>query len=133
MKLLSRSEAQSSKKKENERLIESNIKLRSFYHDFTARIQDAKKDYGAERVKALEDFEKFVKEINEKKSKLLKELVQVQKLLEEKKEAYYALVEKQDDLEEREYNLQEKEKKIELRENFIKELEEKWITKTSTT
>jgi hypothetical protein len=130
MKLLSKNEAQANKKRENEGLIESNIKLRKFYKEITDKIRGAKTDYSGDKLIALESFDRFVSELNEKKSKLLQEYNSIVKAIEDKKEIYYGLIVKQDELEERVYQADEREKKLDLREEFINELERKWTTKT---
>ncbi len=131
MKLLSKNEAYASKKRENEGLIESNIKLRKFYKDISDRIRGAKLDYSEDKLKALKEFDQFCADINEKKSKLLKEFNDISNAIEDKKEIYYGLVVKQDELEEKVYQVNEREKKVELREKFISELERRWNTKTA--
>lgn len=130
MKLLLKPEAEIKKKRENADLIESNIRLRQMYKESADRIRTAKIDYGADKLRALDEFEKFCNSINDKKSKLLQEYNGILKAIENKKEVYYGLVAKQDELEEREFKVIEREKKVDLREKFISELEKKWTAKT---
>ena len=129
MKLLSQIEAQSVKKKENDSLIESNFRLRQTEISIKRRIERAKNNYDPEKMKALADFEKFNEELNQKKSLMLKEMKDIQSLIDEKKDIYYGLVEKQDALEERMHEVSEKEKKLELRQSFVEDLERKWKQK----
>lgn len=125
MKLLQKNEARLKSKKDNEDLIEQNIRLRKYLktvNDKLAKVQD---DYGEEKLKRLADFEKFCAEINERKSKLLKEVVDIEKQIEKKKDIYYGYIEKSDALTEKLYVMQKKEEQLNLRENFVKELEKK--------
>ena len=125
MKLLPKQEAKSRIKKENEELIDANIRLRKQYKNILKKLDTIKDDYTPEKVKRLEDFEKFCIDIQQKESKLLQNLEYIKQEIEKKKEVYYGLIEKQDQLDERIYQADEKEKKLDLRENFLKELEKK--------
>lgn len=125
MKLLERKEATLGLKKDNEELLGTNIRLREMEKQVLRRLNEAKENYDPEKVKALKDFEQFVSELNEKKSQLLKELSAYQKLITERKDIYYGLVERQDELEEKIYQMDEKNKKLDLREAFVKDLEKK--------
>lgn len=129
MRLLTRTEAQSKKKLENEALIESNIRLRGYWQAITLKLNDVKESYEPEKLLKLTEFEHFVKDLQAKKSKLLEELAGLQKLVSETKEMYYALVTKQDALNELKYNLSEENKKLDLREAFVLDLESKWRNK----
>lgn len=125
MQLLAKKEAQIGIKKDNEELIVSNIRLRGMEKQVIERLNEAKLNYDPEKMKALKDFEAFVAEINEKKSKLLAELNALDSLIEERKEIYYGLIEKQDLLEEKINQVEERERKVELREVFATDLERK--------
>ena len=125
MKLLSKIEAETSVKRDNDFLIEKNIRLRRYWGEFLKRLNSVKQDYGPEKLKKLEEFEGFCREINAKRSKLLKELSDLEKLIEDKKEIIYGLVERQDLLEEQVHKIKERENKVELRELFVGELEAK--------
>lgn len=54
-----------------------------------------------------------------KKSELLKELRSIELLIESKKEILYGLIEKQDELDERERNISEQEEKLKLQAQFV--------------
>lgn len=125
MKLLSKSDIQSSVKKDNEELLETNLRLRKGLIGVIKNINTARTDYSSDKVRALKDFDKFVEELNQKKSNLLKELRDLTEVVEKKKDIYYGLIEKQDILEEKLYQMSERESKLDLRESFIKELEKK--------
>jgi hypothetical protein len=125
MKLLSKNESRLKGKKDNEDLIEQNIRLRKYLKDATDKLSKVLDDYGEEKLKRLSDFEKFCVELNEKKSKALKELVDIEKQIEKKKDIYYGFIEKSDALTEKIHIMQKKEDQLNLRENFVKELEKK--------
>lgn len=129
MKLLSQKDVQSSKKKENEALIETNIRLRKFYKDITDKLNVVRENYEPEKVAKLKDFEEFCKDLISKKSKLLEEFNVLERAIKEKKELYYGLIEKQDELEEKIYQVNEAHKKLDLREAFVVDLEQKWKEK----
>lgn len=131
MKLLAQKDAKASIKKDNESLLESNLRLRRLEKNVLDRLNLAKLNYDPEKVKALEDFDRFCKEIQEKKSKLLAEYVQIEKMVETKKDIYYGLIEKQDVLLEEAYQMEEKHKKLDLRESFVVSLEQEFRNKTT--
>lgn len=124
MKLLAKKEAQKGIKKNTEELLESNLRLRKMEMDVLGRLNTAKLNYDPEKVKALEDFERFCKDIMVKKSALLEELNAYTKLIDEKKELYYGLIAKQDALEERRAQILEESRKLDLREAFIISIEQ---------
>ena len=130
MKLLSRNEAQSKIKKDNDELIGTNIRLRSLWKEITQRLNLARDDYDSEKMQKLRKFEEFCREILIKKSKLLEELTGVENAIKEKKELYYGLVVKQDILDERMLDLNEQEKKLEIRQLFLENLEKQFKEKT---
>lgn len=125
MKLLSPTDARSKIQKNNDELIESNIRLRKGLKQVISDLNNAKNDYSSDRVKLLKDFDRFIEEIQVKKNRLLKELKDLTEEIDRKKEVYYGLITKQDMLEEKLYQLNEREIKINLRENFVKDLEKK--------
>lgn len=129
MKLLSRAEAQATKKQENEALIASNIRLREYWKDIMGKLNTLKDDYEPEKVAELRKFEIFVQEIQGKKSKLLEKLAMIQREIEKSKEIYYGYIAKKDELAEMEYRIREENKKLDLREIFITDLEKKWQSK----
>lgn len=125
MKLLTHKEAQIGIKKSNEELLDTNIRLREMEKQVIKRLNEAKLDYEPEKLKALKDFEQFVADLNQKKSKLLEELNAYNKLIEERKDLYYGLVSKQDLLDEKVHQVAEANKKLDLREAFIVDLEKR--------
>lgn len=129
MKLLSRKEAEIGIKKSNEELLGTNVRLREMEKQVLRRLNEAKLNYDPEKVKALKDFEQFIADLNEKKSKALQELNAYNKLIEERKEIYYGLVEKADEVDERLLQIKEANRKLDLREAFIVDLEKKWRDK----
>lgn len=131
MKLLSKTEADSSLKKENEQLIESNIRLRKFWNDINFKLNNARENYDPQKMAKLKDFEAFCKELMAKKEKLLIEYNTLQKAIEQKKEIYYGLITKQDQLDEKIYQMNEQEQKLKLREAFVVDLEVKWKNKNA--
>lgn len=133
MKLLSRPETDSLKKRENEKVLDESIRLQKFHRKVIADLGNAKRNYDPDKVKALEDFKQFCKGIDEQKSKKLQELKVVMDEIDKNKEIYYGLVEKSDLLVEKEAALKERENKAELREKFLSELERKQWNATPTT
>lgn len=129
MKLLNRTEAQMTKKKENDNLILSNIRLREYGKVITERLRTIKDSYEPEKVQRLQDFEDFCKDLMEKKAKILAELAGLQKLVTETKELYYGYVQRSDELLEKKYQIDEDNKKLDLRQIFISDLENKWREK----
>ena len=129
MKLLSTSEARSAKKRENDTLVDSNVRLRSYLKVVTDKLNTLKDDYEPDKLAKLKEFERFCKDLEGKRSLLLKELADWQKLLADTKEIYYGYVAKKDQLTEREYLINEENKKLNLREAFITDLEAKWKNK----
>ena len=131
MKLLGKQEATSLRKQRNDALIDESLRLNGVYKTVKSKLDTIKDNYDPEKLRAMADFEAFCKDLDQKKSKKLKELVAIEAIIEEKKELYYGLIAKQDALDERIYQIGERENKVELREKFISELEAKWKTRTS--
>ena len=129
MKLLSKTEARSKKKLENDTLVDSNIRLRKSWEFINKKLNTIKDDYEPEKLLKLAEFERFCKEIDAKKQIVLREFASLQKLVEDTKETYYGFIEKQDGLAEIKYNIDEENKKLDLREAFILDLEAKWRNK----
>lgn len=125
MKLLDCKEAQSKVKKDNDELILSNIRLRKLLQEITNKLNTIKENYNPAKLKILQEFEIFSKDILEKKSKLLEELQGIENEIVKKKDIYYGLIVKQDLLDEKIYQIREQERKLDLREAFIGELEKK--------
>lgn len=129
MRLLPKKEVTNRLSKENDELVDRNIRLRKLEKDILKRLDTIKEDYTPEKIKRLKEFENFVRDITEKKSKLLEELNAVGKMIEQKKETYYAMINANDALEEKLYKLKEQEKKLDLRQTFVEDLEEKFRAK----
>ena len=129
MKLLNKISAVASLKKQNEDLIETNVRLRKYEKDIIKRLNTIKENYEPDKLKKLKEFEDFCKNLNVKKSKLLEELNVLEKTIELKKELFYGLVVKQDVVEEKLHNLIEQENKLDLRVAFVEELERRWNEK----
>lgn len=129
MKLFSKIQAHESIKLENDQLVESNIRLRKFHSEITSKLNNAKTSYDPEKIKALEDFDKFTKDIAEKKNKMFRELIAIQAEIDKQKDIYYGYIIKSDELIERNYLVEQKEKKLETRELFVEELERKFQEK----
>lgn len=125
MKLLAQKTATSQLKKDNDQLIETNIRLRKSYAEIIQRLNTLKEDYDPEKLKILKDFEDFSKGILEKKSGLLRELQAIENEIAKKKDIYYGVIEKQDLLDEKVYQVAEAQKKLDLREAFVSDLEAK--------
>lgn len=124
-KLLDKKSATSKLKQDNDTLIESNIRLRKYYADITKKLNGLKDSYDPEKLAKLEEFEKFSKDLLAKKAKLLEEYSQIDALVEQKKEQYYAMIEKSDALDEKMYQVNEANKKLDLRQVFVQDLEKK--------
>jgi hypothetical protein len=129
MKLLAKSEAHLKVKKDNEDLVEMNIRLRKYLKDITEKLNTIKDTYEPEKVKKLRDFEEFTKDIQSKKSKLLEELKDIETSIEKKKEMYYSLINRQDELQEKAYLIKQEETKLNLRQSFVTQLEQSWREK----
>ena len=133
MKLLSKTDAGNSLKKENEQLIESNIRLRKFWNEITQKLNDVRDNYEPEKMAKLKEFEQFCKDLLIKKEKLLQEYSALETEIQKKKDIYYGMIEKQDLLDEKIYQVAEAIKKLELREKFVMDLESKWREKNVET
>lgn len=131
MKLLTKTSADSRVKRDNDELIETNIRLRKYYGEIVHKLNTVKETYEPDKLHLLKTFELFVKDITAKKTKLLGELEQLEKLIEQKKDLYYGLITKQDQLDERVHKANELEKKLTLREAFVVDLETKWRNKNA--
>lgn len=83
-----------------------------------------KDDYSQDKMNKQRDFNNFCTDLLSKKSELLQEYAIWEKKLEEKKDMFYELVERQDALQDKESKLNEREKTLKLREDFNKETEE---------
>ena len=133
MKLLSKKESESKIKKENDELIEPNIRLRKYFAEITHKLNTIKENYEPEKMARLKDFEVFCKDLLIKKDNLLQEYNALEAEIQKKKDVYYGLIEKQDVLDEKIYQANEQEKKLNLREIFVSDLEQKFREKTLST
>ena len=131
MKLLPKTEARSRAKLENEELIASNIRLRQYLQGITQKLNNVKDSYEPEKVQKLQEFERFCKELEVQRTKLLTELAGIQKLVNDTKDIYYGYIQKKDQLAETEYKIQEENKKLDLREAYVVDLEARFREKTS--
>lgn len=129
MKLLSQNEAQSSLQKENDDLIATNIRLRQFWAEITHKLNTIKESYEPNKLQRLKDFERFCKDLTDKKSVLLRELQGIENEIQKKKDLYYAMIGKQDALDEKIFQMNEAEAKLKLRQAFVEDLEAKWKQK----
>lgn len=129
MHLLSKKESDSKIKKENDELIESNIRLRKYYSEILHKLNTIKENYDPEKMAKLKDFETFCKDLLIKKEKLLQEFNTLEAEIQKKKDIYYGLIARFDELDERTYQLKEKESKLDLREAFVTDLENKIYAK----
>lgn len=126
---MSQKEAKSRKKLENEALIDSNIRLRTYHQDITKKLNTIKENYEPDKLQKLQEFEEFCKDLQVKREKVLSELASWQKLVEDTKEIYYGFIARKDELQEKEWQIEEENKKLNLREAFVVDLESKWTLK----
>ena len=125
MRLLPKKEVESKIRKERDQLLEESVRLRRYYRETKSKLSTIKDDYSKDRLERLDEFERFAAAILEKKGKLLKELSDTNEEIKKRQDVYYGLVEKQDELDDREYKLKERERKLDDREEFIRQLEVK--------
>jgi len=129
MKLLSQTQARSKSKLENDTLIDSSIRLRTYHKAITDKLNNLKDDYSGDKQEKLREFETFCKDLTVKREKILAELANWQKLVTDTKEIYYGFIARKDELQEKEYLINEENKKLNLREAFVVDLEVKWRNK----
>lgn len=129
MKLLAKKDVDNKLRRENEELIDTNIRLRKSYTDIVKRLGTIKENYEPDKIKKLKEFEDFCKELQIKKSKLLEEYREIDTAIERKKDLYYSLIAKQDLLDEKVYQIKKEEEKLGVRQLFVEELERKWQEK----
>jgi hypothetical protein len=125
MRLMPKTEARSKAKLENEELIASNIRLRQYWQSINTKLNNVRESYEPEKLQKLNEFERFCKDLEAQRTKLLTELTRIQKIVENTKEIYYGYVRKKDELMETEYRINEENKKLDLREAFVVDLETK--------
>ena len=100
----------------NERLAGSLRKLLALQKDI---------EFDADKAKKVADYQVWCEDLQKKMSKELGNLKAYEKLVEEKKEEYYGLVAKKDEIEDRIIDLKEEQKKQELQVAFTKTILEK--------
>lgn len=122
MKIFSPEEIKTSAEKDVQSLEVKRRFLTEKVTTLSAKVADLQKEYQALKIEVGQDFSG---KLMAQKSKLLKEYQQLEKKVEEKKEILYGLIEKQDQLDERERAIDVKEQNLNHRETFIKALEEK--------
>lgn len=125
MKLLPPQEAKKSIQKQNDELVAINVRLKKYERDIRQRINILKDTYEPDKLKKYEEFTKYCNELEQKKSDLLKNMMDIEKMIEGKRDILYGLIEKQDILQEKELQLRERENKLEMRQAFVEELERK--------
>lgn len=130
MKLLSKSEAQNTIRKDNDELIETNVRLRKYWSEITSRLNNVKENYEPDKLAKLREFEAFCKDILARKAKMLEELNVIEKEITRKKDLYYGLIAKQDALDEKIHQMGQQEQTLKMREVFVTDLERKWRDKT---
>lgn len=131
MKLLAKTDAQRRIKEDNENLIDTNIRLRKYWRQVVGKLNTVRDTYEPEKMRRLDEFEAFCKDLNAKKSKLLEEYADLEHQLEIRKDLYYGLITKSDALEERSHEIREMNSKLDLREAFVTDLERKWREKAN--
>jgi hypothetical protein len=129
MKLLNQTVAKARAKLENDALIDSNVRLRKYHQEITTKLNNVKDSYEGDKLEKLREFEQFCKDIQIKRTKVLEELANWQKLVADTKEIYYGFILRKDELQEKEYQIDEENKKLNLREAFVMDLEAKWQAK----
>ena len=131
MRLLDKKTVESTIRKDNDVLVEKNVRLRTYLSDIIKKINTVKDTFEPEKAKELITFERFCADIHAKKSKLLEELTAIETEIHKKKEIYYGMISQQDALTEKLYELHQQEKRLDLRIGFVEELERKWEEKTN--
>lgn len=97
----------------NERLIISNRKILELQKDI---------DFDTDKAKKVKDYQIWCEDLQSKIAKELSNLKAYNKLVDEKKDEYYNLVAKKDEIEDKILDLTEELKKLELQVVFKKEL-----------
>jgi hypothetical protein len=132
MKLLSKNEVKSISQKETDIILEKNSRLAEYLSKGLKKFNLIKDNYDQDKIRKQKEFDAFCEKINTKKSELLKDYKKWEKLVEGKKELYYALIEKNDELIEREENIKRGEERIKVREDFNLENEARLKAKLDT-
>jgi len=131
MKLLAKKVAESKLKAENDNLVEDNIRLRKFKADIVQQLNTIKDTYEPDKIARLKEFEDFCHQLQAKKGVLLEEIASLEMAIQTKKEMYYALIARQDELDSRALDIDEAYKKLEMREKFVVDLEQRWRAKNN--
>lgn len=130
MQLMPKQEAENLLKKEENQLKANNVRLLQFFSKGIKKLNSYKDNYSPDKEKAYKDFVSFCEDLNKKKSVLLKELKEISTLIEQKKDIYFAMLEKLDALDEKEQEIKQMQSKLDIREGFLieseKKLKEKW-------
>lgn len=132
MQLLSPKDATPRLRKEIDEQVDTASRLSKIIRAKRIELDSLEANYDPKTLKAKREFEDFCRDLQDRKSKLLQGLTEIEAEIEKKKDIYFGLVAKQDALEEREHAVSERERKCELRENLISELERQWKAKTSS-
>jgi len=125
MKIFSPEKIKIEGEKKADRLAFEKVQLEKQVRDLQIELQAVRGQLNADKSKIDKTFKEFVQDINAKKSNLLKELLEVERQLEKKKDLFYGLVEKQDTLRDREIEVSEKEENLRRREVYVRSLEGK--------
>ena len=97
----------------NERLIKSLRKVLNLQNDI---------EFDADKAKKVKDYQVWCEDLQKKMSKELGNLKAYEKLVDEKKEEYYNLVVRKDEIEDKMTDLKEETGRLELQINFKREL-----------
>lgn len=97
----------------NERLIASNRKVLALQSDI---------EFDAEKAKKVKDYQVWCEDLQVKMSKELSNLKAYEKLVDDKKEEYYNLIEKIDEIEDKITDKKEESSRLDLQLTFKKEL-----------
>ena len=97
----------------NERLIKSLRKVLNLQNDI---------EFDADKAKKVKDYQVWCEDLQKKMSKALGNLTAYEKLVDEKKEEYYNLVVRKDEIEDKMTDLKEETGRLELQINFKREL-----------
>jgi hypothetical protein len=118
MKLLSKTEVESSKQKQNEDILERNSRLAEYLKGGLKKFNLIKDNYDQDKLKRSKEYESFCQKINAKKSELLKDYTKWEKAVKDQKDLYYSIVEKMDEIQEREEKVKLGEVRLKDRESF---------------
>ncbi len=97
----------------NERLIASNRKILALQNDI---------DFDADKAKKVKDYQIWCDDLLKKQSRELSNLMAYKKLLEDKKEEYYKLLEVKDALEDNIITLREELDKLKIQVDFKRQI-----------